>query len=111
MLERTKKPHTETIELRFSIPAAKAEAARKALAALGGQEASTPWREVYTSFGPAEALKGARAKEGLTQKALAALLGIPQANLSLMEHGKRSIGKDMAKRLASILDVDYRLFL
>ena len=111
MLERTKKPHIETIEMRFSIPVAKVDDARKALTALGGREASTPWREVFTSFGPAEALKGARAKEGLTQKALAASLGIPQANLSLMENGKRLIGKEMAKRLASVLDVDYRLFL
>ena len=81
MLERTKKPRTD------------------------------PWREVYPTFGPAEALRGARAKEGLTRKALAAGLGIPQANLSLMEHGKRPIGKEMAKRLASLLNVDYRLFL
>lgn len=111
MLERTKKPRTETVELRFHIPAAKAGDARKALAAMGGRESSTPWREVYPAFGPAEALRGARAKEGLTQKALAADLGIPQANLSLMEHGKRPIGKEMAKRLAAILNVDYRLFL
>ncbi len=111
MLEPTKKPHTETVELRYHIPAARAEAARQALAALGGREASTPWREVYPTFGPGEAVRGARAKEGLTQKALAALLGVSQANLSLMEHDKRPIGKEMAKRLAAVLNVDYRLFL
>lgn len=111
MLELTKKRPTETVELRFHIPVAKADDARQALAALGGREASTPWREVYPSFGPGEALQGARAKEGMTQKALAARLGITQANLSLMEHGKRPIGKEMAKRLSAVLDVDYRLFL
>jgi len=28
-----------------------------------------------------------------------------------MEHGKRPIGKEMAKRLAKILKVNYRVFL
>jgi len=28
-----------------------------------------------------------------------------------MEHGKRPIGKDMAKRLAKALKVNYRVFL
>lgn len=76
-----------------------------------GCEASTPWREVYPAFSPGEALRGARAKEGLTQKALAARLGITQANLSQMEHGTRPIGKSMARRLAEALAVDYRVFL
>ena len=111
MLEPTRKPPTDTVEIRFHIPAAKAEDARRALTAMGGREAATPWREVYPDFGPAEALQGARAKEGMTQKALAAVLKIPQANISMMEHGKRPIGKEMAKRLAAVLNTDYRLFL
>ena len=115
MLEPTKKRPTDrssdTVELRFRVPAAKAEDARRALAVLGGEEASVPWREAYPDFGPGQALLGARAKEGLTQKALASRIGVTQANLSQMEHGKRPIGKAMAKRLAQALDVDYRLFL
>lgn len=60
---------------------------------------------------PAAMLRGARHKAGLTQKVLAAELDIHQHHLSEMEHGKRPIGKQMAKRLAEVLDSDYRLFL
>lgn len=56
-------------------------------------------------------LQGARIKEGLSQVDLAAKLEISQSNLSKMELGKRSIGKSMAKRIAEILKVDYRLLL
>ena len=63
----------------------------------------------YTRAGAC--LQGARIKEGLTQVELAEKLGIPQTNLSKMELGKRPIGKKMAKRIASILNVDYRALL
>ena len=70
-----------------------------------------PWREVFHSFNPGVALRGARKREGLTQKQLAELLGISQTHISEMEHGKRPMGKEMAKRLAKVLKVDYRLLL
>ncbi len=60
---------------------------------------------------PGVSLQGARVKEGLSQVDLAEKIGISQTNLSKMELGKRPIGKTMAKRLANILNVDYRLFL
>lgn len=60
---------------------------------------------------PVVALRGARHKEGLSQVALAKKLGISQADLSKMENGKRPIGKKMAKRLADVLSIDYRVFL
>lgn len=60
---------------------------------------------------PGACLQGARIKEGLTQIDLAAKLEISQSNLSKMELGKRFIGKAMAKRIADILNVDYRIFL
>ncbi len=56
-------------------------------------------------------LQGARFKEGLSQVELAEKLGTIQANISAMEHGKRPIGKVMAKRLSKVLHIDYRLFL
>ena len=75
----------------------------------------TPWREVasdeikkYTEAGMA--LRAARYREGLSQKALAKLCDISQDNLSRMETGKRAIGEILAKRLGRILNVDYRLF-
>ncbi|OQX06995.1 MAG: hypothetical protein BWK76_25480 [Desulfobulbaceae bacterium A2] len=57
------------------------------------------------------ALRGSRAKEGMTQQQLAEATGIPRRHLSEMEHGKRSVGKAMAKRFAEVFHCDYRLFL
>jgi len=79
-------------------------------------EEATPWRklakaeiEKYSEQGLA--LRGARYREGLTQKALAKLCGISQDNLSRMEHGKRTIGVKLAKKLGKVLNIDYHLFL
>lgn len=60
---------------------------------------------------PGVLLKGLRYREGLTQVELAKQLNISQANLSAMEHGRRIIGKELAKRISDIFSVDYRLFL
>jgi len=57
------------------------------------------------------AMRGARSKEGLTQKQLAALTGIAQHHISEMENGKRPIGKETARKLAAALNIDYRVFL
>jgi plasmid maintenance system antidote protein VapI len=72
---------------------------------------SVPWEEVYPDFNGRVALRGARKREALTQKELARLVGVSQTHISEMEHGKRPIGKDMAKRLAKVLRVNYRVFL
>ncbi|NDE91572.1 MAG: XRE family transcriptional regulator [Alphaproteobacteria bacterium] len=60
---------------------------------------------------PAVMLRGSRVKAEMTQKELAKKLGILQHHLSEMEHGKRPIGKQMAKKLADVFDTDYRLFI
>ena len=81
-------------------------------------EESLPWRQVFEKsesfekYGEAGTMiRGGRTKEGLTQQELAVKLGITQGDLSKMEHSKRPIGKKMAKKLAKILRVDYRIFL
>ena len=60
---------------------------------------------------PAVALRGLRKREGFTQKELAEELGTTQSVIAAMESGMRAIGKNMAHRLAKILNSDYRLFL
>ena len=75
-----------------------------------------PWREsvqdlIHKQSEPGVMVRGGRVKEGLSQIALAEKLGIPAPNVSEMEHGKRTIGKAMAKRLAKILNLDYKVFL
>jgi len=102
------------VEIRFRIPTKKLEEAKKVLASYGAiaqEPESVPWEEVYPDFNGSVALRGARKREALTQKELAQLVGISQTHISEMEHGKRPIGKDMAKRLAKVLKVNYRVFL
>ncbi len=38
-------------------------------------------------------------------------LNVSQTNLSAMENGRRAIGKELAKRIAILFEVDYRVFL
>jgi DNA-binding XRE family transcriptional regulator len=80
------------------------------------EEETVSWRDVFEEdiekYGePGLALRGSRAKNNLTQTQLAEELGIEQSSISAMENGRRTIGKAMAKRLAKILNVDYRIFL
>lgn len=79
---------------------------------------SVPWREVFKEDLQKRGdtgvyLRGIRLREGLTQKQLAKKLGhgVSQHHISEMENGKRSISKEMAKRLGEILHADYRVFL
>lgn len=79
---------------------------------------SIPWREVFKEDLQKRGdvgvyLRGIRLREGLTQKQLAVKLGpeVSQHHISEMENRKRTISKDMAKRLGKILHADYRMFL
>jgi len=56
-------------------------------------------------------IRDGRSKEGMTQKRLAELTGIAPQHISEMENGKRTIGKETAKKLATVLNMDYRVFL
>ena len=117
-----KKPPTETVVVghtRFKVPE---ETAKAVLILLKGSMASDEEMilaeesesikkidQKYTRAGAC--LQGARLKEGISQVELSKRLGIPQTNISAMELGKRPIGKNMARRIAKSLDVDYRTFL
>ena len=113
-------------------PVARATTALMALRALGFVEthdhaqalldfgdfersAPVPWREAFPPLSeverPGRMLRAARTKEDMSQMHLAALTGIPQRHISEMEHGKRAIGKERAKKLAEVLHIDYRVFL
>lgn len=115
MSEAMKKPAmADYVEVRFRIPAGKLVEAQQAMASYGAiaeEPESVPWEKVYPDFNGSVALRGARKRESLTQKELARLVKISQTHISEMEHGKRAIGKDMAKRLAKVLKVNYRVFL
>jgi len=57
------------------------------------------------------ALHAYRTREDLTQRELAGKVGIPQRHISEMENSKQPIGKEMARRFAEVLKVDYRALL
>jgi len=42
---------------------------------------------------------------------LSEMTGIPRRHISEMEHGKRPIGKETARKLAKALNCDCRVFL
>ncbi|MCL2458658.1 MAG: helix-turn-helix domain-containing protein [Desulfobulbus sp.] len=67
--------------------------------------------EVFPHFHAGDKIIGLRYRENMTQKQLAEKAGISVQNLSHIEHGRRSIGKEMAKRLAKVLNTDWRLLL
>jgi DNA-binding XRE family transcriptional regulator len=56
-------------------------------------------------------IRGYRGREGMTQRQLAEVTGIPQRHISEIEHGKRAIGKERARKLAKALHADYRMLL
>lgn len=66
--------------------------------------------KVFPDFHIGHALKGLRFREGLTQKQLAEMIGVRPNYISEIENGKRSIGKDIAKRLAEALRTEYKVF-
>lgn len=83
----------------------------------GYEEPSVSWREsaknrMNTAGGEAAyMLQNARKMAEMTQIQLADKLGMPQGNISQIESGKRVVGKALAKRLAKIFNLDYRVFL
>jgi len=52
-----------------------------------------------------EAVKAVRTKSGLTQAQLASLVGISPNYMSEVESGRRSLGPDVLKQVAHVLNV------
>jgi len=118
MQELTKAPRIRAgeVQLRFMGPLGRRGEAVAALKALGFVDISdsVAWRECFPYSDdqlPGITLAGARGKEGLTQRELAELTGIPQRHISEMENGKRPIGKEVAKKLGKALNISYKAFL
>ncbi len=125
MLGHTKKRHTEEVEARFIGTPENIRKLRRAARAFNVVDATkgklppedeknwtmeVAFPEMAWNAGGVS-IRGGRAKEGLTQRQLADLTGIPQRHISEMENGKRPIGKELARKLAKALKVDYRVFL
>ncbi len=70
-----------------------------------------PASEVFPETHAGRILRGFRAREDMTQALLAEKAKLKAHHISEMENGKRTIGKDVAKRLAHALNIDYRILL
>ena len=116
MRAHTKKhPIDELVTVTLRVRRSKLSQLKRYAESLESAEESTySVAEVFPEYVGKEqevALRAYRNREGLTQKRLAELTGIPQHHISEMENGKRSIGKERAKRLADALHCDYRQLL
>ena len=116
MQEHMNAPHTETVVLSFTVPSARVEEAMRTMHGMGFEPArdSVPWREVLQYKDedmPGVLLSGARYREGMTQVQLSEKTGIPRRHISEMENGKRTIGKQNARKLGTALHIDPRLLL
>jgi DNA-binding XRE family transcriptional regulator len=113
----TKKPHIEQdmITLRLRVHRSNAPKIKEyARTVEAGSERTYSVAEVFPEYmgkEPQIALRAYRHRENLTQRQLAELTGIPQRHISEMENGKRSIGKELAKRLGKALNAEYKMFL
>ncbi|MBC17600.1 MAG: transcriptional regulator [Desulfovibrio sp.] len=124
MLELTKKQTTgRYAEICIRVPikqAGKIAEATKSFLRLAGHEVREindegeelfSVEEVFPNRHPGKLLRGARVRENLTQAQLADKAGLKPHHISEMENRKRPIGKDVAKRLAEALNMDYRILL
>jgi DNA-binding XRE family transcriptional regulator len=115
MLEPTKEQITKDfaeICRRYRLPDGKISKIQEAVSAiLDAEDEPLSLGEVFPDLHPGSAIRGLRLRESLTQEQLAHLLGVKRTNLSEMENGKRTIGKNMAKRLAQVLKTNYKVFL
>ena len=116
MLARTKKHPTESIQL-IGTPEVISRLRKYALKVGAGVIEATDSisvsdisPELDTNPGGIY-LRGIRLREEMTQEGLAKVTGISRSNISAMEHGNRPIGKETAKKLASVLNCDYRRLL
>ena len=117
MRVRTKKHRTENNDMaRFIGPLDKIAEIRKFADSIGlaDIEESVYYRGAFPEYIGKEiqtALRAYRTREGLTQDQLAKLAGIPRRHISDMENGRRPIGKENAKKLAGVLNADYRMLM
>lgn len=117
MPEPTKKHHTdkEMVTVRLRVHRSNAPKIKEYARIIEeSNERNYSIAEVFPEYIGREiqvALRACRNREDLTQRQLAELVGIPQRHISEMENGKRTIGKEMAKRFAEVLKVDYRALL
>ena len=105
MQGHTRKHHTDTNQDRKGLKIQEIESDQ----AIDWRNAFSDLINEFTEVGAT--IRGFRLREGWTQAELGEKIGVSQANLSKIEHGQRSIGKKLAKKMANVFQTDYRVFL
>ncbi len=116
MLEHTRKPLIDTIQLAFDVPIHLVDRVRDLMRQEGVEEDKDYYtvEEVFPYTAeelPRVYLRGIRYREDLTQKQLAELTGISVRHISQMENGKRRVDKELANKLAKVLNCDENALL
>ena len=98
----------QVTEARFAIPADSFDLVAALVTRLGGQIMDEAGDTVTIPPIPeseriGRMLRGLRLREGLTQKALAEALGVPQSHISAYEKNKRPIPAAKAEQLGTLL--------
>lgn len=112
------RPTESVVTLRLKVSRANAEKVKSFVAAIESEadSGSISYEAFFDKHFPGKTeqeitLAGFRYREDLTQQQLADMTGINRRHISEMEHGKRPIGKENAKKLAEALHCDYRSLL
>ncbi len=69
------------------------------------------YKQMKEKYSPSSNLAFYRKEKKLTQTVLGERLGVPKQYVSDMEHDRRTISKEMAKRIAVALDCPVSLFI
>ena len=116
----------ELTEIRLTVPSTYAEPLGQAINSLleltrltknNSRQANEEGEELHPAAAvfpeghPGLSLRGLRTREGITQRELAARLGLRQHHVSEMEKGVRPITLEMAKRIGGAYNVSYKVFL
>jgi len=114
MLGHTKKLLTNVVidKERFFIAREHKNTIRAIIKNLSVESKESPFKELEQKLPPyAICLRGARTKEGMSQKELAEKTGIAITNISKMENGQRNIGEKVARKLGKALNIGYKVFI
>lgn len=73
--------------------------------------ACVPYELAFPDRSPGTMLRGVRGREGITQKEMADKLGLSRYCVAEMEHNRRPITPEMARKISKTFNISERIFL
>jgi DNA-binding XRE family transcriptional regulator len=112
MLEVTKTRITGgRVSLEVKVPERIADAVEAAIQSVDTESRLYTPEEIFGPSSVGRLIRGARAREGMTQVELAKRIGVSKAYLSDLEHDRRAVGKNLAKTIGAAVGVNWKVFL